>query len=146
MQPSHSSSAASSATIAKLAAPPKTGDLNPIAARFVYSLRLIAVHERAKRDPVPELAMRLGSVEVAAKSLALAQVIKTVWPENIHLSRFCCGLLTHDEATLGAMITSAAARDHAEFERCVQGFIRPDRHPALWDGVLSLIDAELRAA
>ncbi len=142
---SRSASAARKATIAKLAQPPRIDAIHPIAARFVYSLRLIALHEHARRDPVPELATRLGSVEVAAKSLALGQVIGATWPENIRVSRFCCCLLTHDEATIGALIESAANCDSAGFDRAIGGLIRPDRQHRLWDAVLALAAAEARA-
>ena len=145
MPQSRSNTAAARATIARLAQPPRIADLHPLAARFVYSLRLIAVHDRAKRDPVPELATRLGSVETAAKALALAQAIKATWPEDIHIARFCCGLMSHDEATVAAMITGAASRDRAGFEGAVEGLIRPDRLHRLWDATLGLIAAEMRA-
>ncbi len=131
--------------IQKLAEPRRIDDLDSIAARFVYSLRLIALHERARRDPTPELAVRLGSVEVTAKALMLSQTIGATWPETIHISRFCCSLLTHDEHTIGTMIDSAAYCDRAGFEDSIQGFIRPERRHRLWDAVLALIAAEARA-
>jgi len=132
-------------TIARLAQPPRLGDQHPIAARFIYALRLIAVHDRMERDPVPELATRLGSVETAAKALVLAEAIKATWPEDIHISRFCCGLMSHDEATVAAMITGAASRERTMFEGAVEGLIRPDRVERLWDAVLGVVAAELRA-
>lgn len=49
--------------IAQLAEPPRLAALHPIACRYITMLRLIAVHEAAERDPVPELAVRLGSVD-----------------------------------------------------------------------------------
>lgn len=61
--------------IAQLATPPRVEALGPIAGRFIHALRLIALHERMGRDPVPELAVRLGSVEVAAKALILTHAI-----------------------------------------------------------------------
>ena len=130
-------------TIAALAQAPSLHDLGPIAARFVYSLRLIALHERARRDPVPELTARLGGIEIAAKSLALSQAIVAIWPENIHLSRFCCPRMTHDEATIGALLDRAWARDRAGFDEQVQGLIRAERVPRLWDAVLELVAAEV---
>lgn len=143
MAQNRTSSAAS--IIAQLALPPRLADLQPAAARFVISLRLIAVHERAMRDPVPELAARLGNVELAAKSLALAKVIMRVWPENIHISRFCCGLMSHDEATIGAMIESTARRNRDAFDRAVEGLIRPDRAQALWEASADLVASEFGA-
>ncbi|KWV91183.1 DNA-directed RNA polymerase subunit beta' [Erythrobacter sp. YT30] len=132
--------------IADLARPPRLSNLHPIAARFVYSLRLIAVHEHARRDPVAELAVRLGSMDVAAKSLSMAKVIARVWPENIQVSRFCCGLMSHDEATIGYMIEATAHRDRAAFDRVLEGLIRPGRAQALWDASIDLVAAEFRGA
>ena len=132
--------------IAQLAAPARLDILGPIAARFVYSLRLIALHQRARRDPVPELATRLGSIEVAAKSLALSQVITATWPENIHVSRFCCCAMTHDEATIAAMIEAAIGRDRSAFDVAVEGLIRPARIEALWEGAGNLVIAEMSGA
>lgn len=97
------------------------------------------------RDPVPELAIRLGSVEVAAKALILAQTISATWPENIHVSRFCCRLLSHDEATIAAFVDAAAHGDLGAFEDALSGLIRTDRTHRLWEGALALAAAELRA-
>ncbi len=132
--------------IADLAAPPRVERLGPLGGRFVHALRLIALHERLGRDPVPELAVRLGNIEVAAKALILAQTIAESWPENVHVSRFCCRLLSHDEATIGGFVDAAARADRAGFEDALTGLIRPDRMHRLWDGALGLVGAELRAA
>jgi hypothetical protein len=132
--------------LAELARPARIDGLGPIAARFIYALRLIAVHERAHRDPVPELAARLGGIEIGAKALALGQAIAAVWPENILIARFCCPLLTHDEAAIGACIDAACARDRPAFEAQIEGLIRPERIPVLWEAMLALIAAEARAA
>lgn len=131
-------------TIAALAAPPRVERLGPIAGRFVHALRLIALHERAGRDPVPELANRLGSVDVAAKALILAHAIAATWPENIHVSRFCCRLLSHDEATIGAFVDAAAEGDRPGFEAALEGLVRADRAHRLWESALALAAAEIR--
>lgn len=137
--------AATRSIIAALAAPPRVDMLGPIAGRFIHALRLIAVHERARHDPVPELANRLGSVDVAARALILAQAIAATWPENIAISRFCCRLLSHDEATIGAFVDAAAGGDRRAFEAALEGLVRPDRSHRLWDCALALAAAELRA-
>lgn len=134
------------AILARLAEPARLSQLGVIAARFVVSLRLIALHERVKRDPVPELAASLGGVEIAAKSLILSQAIASVWPETIHISRFCCQRLTHDEATIGALVERAWRRDLTGFEQQVEGLIRPERVHRLWDAALALALAEGRGA
>lgn len=139
------SATAVSQTIAALAAPPRIEALGPVAVRFIYALRLIALHERVGRDPVPELAVRLGGVEIAAKALMMEQIIAAVWPEDIHVSRFCCRLLSHDEATIGAFVDAAANGDRAGFEAAITGLIREARAVRLWEAALSLAGAERRA-
>lgn len=141
----HTPSATTRSIIAALAAPPRIEALGPIGRRFLHALRLIALHERLGRDPVPELAMRLGSIDIAAKALILAQAIAASWPENITVSRFCCRLLSHDEATIGAFVDAAAQADRIRFEAVLHGLIRADRMPHLWEGALALIAAELRS-
>jgi hypothetical protein len=143
--PQSQRTAAANATIARLAEAPRMANLNPIAARFLHSLRLIAVYQKAQRDPVSELAARLGSIDVAAKSLALSQTICAAWPENISVSRFCCGLLSHDEASIAALVEATTARDRSRFEAEIAGFVRPDRIERLWDAAQDLVMAELRA-
>ena len=137
---------ATRAIIAALAEPPRVENLGPIGGRFIHALRLIALHERVGRDPVPELAVRLGGVEIAAKALMLAHAISASWPENIHVSRFCCRLLSHDETTIGKFVDAAAEGDRRGFEGVLGGLIRSDRMPRLWEGALALAAAELRAA
>lgn len=138
------SSAANRDTIAALAVPPRIETLGPIAGRFLHALRLIALHDRLGRDPVPELAAKLGSVDVAAKALILAQAIAACWPENIIVSRFCCCLMGHDEATIGAFVDAATHGDRAGFEAALTGLIRADRTHQLWESALALTAAELR--
>ena len=139
-------SSAARATVARLAKPARVRELGPVAGRFVHALRLIALYERARRDPVPELATRLGSVEIAAKTLALAQAITSTWPENIHVSRFCCGMMSHDEMTIGLLVDSAAQHDRDRFGAAAEGLVRPDRIERLWEPALSLVATEMRCA
>lgn len=145
MSPQHSPSTTAQSIIAALTAPPRIEALGPIGGRFVHALRLIALHERMGRDPVPELAVRMGGVEVAAKALLLAHTVSATWPESIHISRFCCHLLSHDEATIGAFVDAAARGDRVGFEATLAGLIRADRMHRLWERALALAAAEMRA-
>jgi len=129
-----------------LAAKPCITSLGPIAGRFIYALRLIAVHERVGRDPVPELANRLQSVDVAARALVFSQAIRATWPENVQVSCFCSSGMTHDEATIGALVDCATNRDLSGFERQIDGLIRPSRVHRLWLGAIELVAAEAHGA
>jgi hypothetical protein len=68
------------------------------------------------------------------------------WPENVHVSRFCCCHLTHDEATIGAMLDAVGEGDRDGFIGSLAGLVRPDRIERLWDGALALFSAEIRSA
>jgi hypothetical protein len=140
----HRPTTAARQTIAALAAPPRIERLGPVGGRFVHALRLIALHERLGCDPVPELAAKLGGVELAAKALILAHEIAAVWPENIHISRFCCRLLSHDETTIGTFVDAAASGNRPAFEAAVTGLIRANRAPRLWEAALALAATEMR--
>ncbi len=118
----------------------------PIAIRFLLSLRLIAVHRQSQRDPVPELTAKLGSVSVAIASLEMVETMARLWPEPIQVGRLCCQVLTHDEAMLAAAIEAADKRDRDAFEAELSGFLRPSRIDVLWEQTVSLIAAEYAAA
>ncbi len=134
--------ATSNKWLTSLAQPRRIEAHGSIAARFIYSLRLIALYERAGHDPVAELAVRLGSVASASASLALAQAITRIWPENIHVSRFCCCALTHDEAALASSVDCAAKGQRDAFEAELSGLIRHDRIGRLWEHSIALVAAE----
>lgn len=117
-------------------------DLHPVAARFIYSLRLVAAYKRAKRDPAAELANRLGSIQTAIKALQLVETIGHSWPEPVLVQRFCCGCLSHDERTLGAMLDAAWHNDRASFNEQLAGLVRSERIDRVWDDALQLVMAE----
>ena len=75
----------------------------------------------------------------------MAQAIAATWPENIAVSRFCCRLISHDEATIGAFVDAASEGDRMGFEAALTGLLRPERMHRLWEGALALTAAELRA-
>ncbi|MEL7445871.1 MAG: DNA-directed RNA polymerase subunit beta' [Pseudomonadota bacterium] len=129
--------------IERLRHAPRLEGFGPVSARFIHSMRLIALHEQAGRDPVPELAGRLGSISVAAKSLELSQAVCATWPENIHVSPFCCQAMTHDEMTIALMIEAVIDRDRTAFVASLEGLIRPDRVERLWDCALGLVTMEI---
>lgn len=137
---------ASRSIIVRLATLPRIDALHPVAARCVYAMRLIGLHERARRDPVPELATRLGSVEAAAKALAFGQAVAWAWPEDVHLTCFCSPVMTHDEATIATMIEAAARGDVGRFEAAIAGLVRPDRVHRLMEAALAFVAAEMRAS
>ena len=129
----------------KLQRSPRVDEMHPLGARLVFALRLIALHRKARRDPVPELAARLGNLGVAIHALELVETLGMVWPDPIQVSRICCQCLTPDEATLGHAMKAASVRDRDAFVAQFEGLLRPHRIDALWEQAVSLVAAEYAA-
>lgn len=125
--------------------PQRLDGTDPIATRFVLSVRLMAVYRKAKRDPVPELTNRLGNVSVAIAALDIVETMMRFWPEPIQVSRMCCQCLTHDEVTLARAVDAASHRDASIFRHQFEGLIRPRQIDILWEQMLSLVAAEYAA-
>lgn len=119
-----------------------TESLHPVAARFIHALRLIAIHSRAGRDPTAELVLRLGSMAVAVKALQLTDSLGACWPEPIQLRRFCCGALSHDEATIAALVEAAWRNRQDRFEFQLDGLLRPEQSQRLWVDCVELVASE----
>lgn len=113
--------------------------LSLAAVQTVMAVRLSAVAAAAGLDPVPELARRHRAFEVAFALQDLSHAIARAWPEPFGVNRPCCMRLSPDEVTLAAMVRAAAAADNAAFGRAVDGFVRTDRHPALWDACVRAV-------
>lgn len=132
--------------VAALAEPPAIMSLHPVAARLVYSLRLVAAYQRVGRDPAPELAQRLGQIAIAIKTLQLLETIGHAWPEAVNVRRFCCVRLSHDEMTLGRMLEAVWSGDEEAFGRQLDGLVRPDRVERIWNDAVDLVMAEAQYA
>lgn len=112
---------------------PALRSLQGASLHFVMSLRFCALCERAGRDPLADLAVHFGNVEAAGAVVDLAEGVTRLWPERFGLCRPCCHCLTPDEATLAAMAEHARAADREGFASLLDGFVRTDRHEALFD-------------
>ncbi|WP_176273245.1 DNA-directed RNA polymerase subunit beta' [Altererythrobacter lutimaris] len=106
---------------------------------------MIAIHRRAKRDPVPELAARLGNVTSAIAALDLVETLTSVWPEPIQVGRACCRALTLDEATMGRAVQAVSARDREAFVHQLDGLMKAGRVDLLWEQAMTFVAAEFAA-
>ena len=102
--------------IARLHVPATVNDLSPIAQRFIFSLRVVAVYRKAGREPLAELTSRLGSITVAVKSLQLVESMAHVWPEPVHVQRCCCQILSHHELTIARALEAIAENNVDGFD------------------------------
>lgn len=130
--PTNTSAAASAKLIEQLAAPPRLGSLSLLALQSVMALRILALCSRAACEPVAELTRRFRSVTAAKSFLALTDCIGRYWPERVTVHPPCCRGLSPDEKTLAWLIDAAGAGDREAFGRAIDGFVRHDRHEALY--------------
>lgn len=121
------------ATITALARPPALYAVTGPAQAVVLAIRLCAQAARENADPLPTLALQLQNCEAAFAVHELVRTVTRTWPERFVVGRACCQRLSPDEATLTAMVVAGGARDRESFSRVLAGFVRHDRHEALWD-------------
>jgi len=126
----------------RLQTPARIDNQEAVAARFIYALRLIAAYQSAGRDPAAEQAVRMESVTAAVHAMELAHQLLRAWPESITVNRFCCMMLSHDEATIAHMINAAAGCDRRAFAKELADLVRPDRIERLWKHAVCLVGAE----
>jgi hypothetical protein len=127
------------AVIAALAAPRDLRSLSLAGVQVVSAIRLCAVAGRDGIDAVPELARRHRNLEAAFALQDMVRTVTRTWPEPFMVGRACCLRLTPDEATLAAMVRTARGRDREGFGAVLQGFVRADRHEALWNACVHAV-------
>lgn len=138
-QPLGESSTRFSALIDSLLRPQDVRGLSLKSLHVTMAMRLCALFDAAGRDPVPDLAQRYRSVEAACAVHGLVQTVKQVWPEPFMVNRPCCLAMTPDEVTLVALARSAQAGNRAAFTDAITGFVRSDRHDALYNATIHAV-------
>lgn len=81
------------------------------AMHMIMGARLCILFGQAGRDPLPDLAVRLRSMNAARRVAQLVQTIQQVWPEHFLIHRPCAMALSPDETLLGDLAVAAAAGD-----------------------------------
>jgi hypothetical protein len=125
--------------IAALLRPQDVRGLTLKGLHLIMAMRVCAMFEASGRDPVPDLAQRYRSVEAACAVHGLVQTIKQVWPEPFMVNRPCCLAMTPDEATLANLGRAALAAHRDLFSMAIAGFVRADRHEALYNATIHAV-------
>ena len=128
-------------TVARLARPADIRVLPVVAMRLVLVMRWRPYYARAEREPLGELAARLGSVTAALTALEFADRVTAAWPEPFTVHPACCPKLTPDEHTVALVAKAAAAGDRAAFAAALDGLVRPQRHERLFDAAIRAVCA-----
>lgn len=126
-------------TIAALGRAPDLRALSLAGVQVIGAVRLCALAERSGLDPVPELARRHRNFETAFALHDMVRTVTRTWPDPFMVGRPCCMKLTPDEATLAGLVRAATARDRTAFGGVVDGFVRSERHEALWNACVHAV-------
>jgi hypothetical protein len=137
--PAGQSSTRFSALIESLGRPQDVRGLSLKGLHVTMAMRLCALFDAAGRDPVPDLARRYRSIEAACAAHGLVMTIKQVWPEPFMVNRPCCLAMTPDETTLAALARAAINGRREAFSDAINGFIRADRHEALYNATIHAV-------
>lgn len=83
------------------------------AMHMIMATRLCILFGQAGRDPLPDLAVRLRSMDAARRVSRIVHIIQQDWPEHFLIHRPCSMALTPDEALLGDLVISADRGDES---------------------------------
>lgn len=99
------------------APPPRLADLAPEQACLVSAARRWVMAQRHERIcPLQAAAAQLGCLQAArALHLLMAQV-GAAWPDPVAIAPPCCGVLTHDEATILGLVLAARYHGRPVFD------------------------------
>lgn len=78
---------------------------------MIMGTRLCILFGQAGRDPTPDLAVRLRSMEAARRVARLVRSIQEAWPDAFLVHPPCCMTLSPDEALLGDLVVAATRGD-----------------------------------
>jgi len=81
------------------------------AMHMIMGTRLCILFGQAGRDPLPDLAVRLRSMDAARRVARLVRSIQESWPDAFLIHRPCCMALSPDEALLGDIAVTAFQGD-----------------------------------
>ena len=117
---------------------PLVADLEPHQIEMVTAVRRWVMAQRVTgRCPLHAAATTLGSTERARDLHLLLAAAGAAWPDPIAIAPPCCARVTHDEATLIAMVV--AARDHGRpvFDALLCEMLGPDARDALFRAAIT---------
>ncbi|MCW2412809.1 MULTISPECIES: hypothetical protein [unclassified Sphingobium] len=90
------------------------------AMHLIMAARLCIIYGQSGRDPVPDLAVRLRSMDAARRVILLVRGLQEGWPEHFLVHRPCAMSLSPDEALLGDLAVTAIQGDEAEATRLLR--------------------------
>ena len=121
--------------------PTLLASLHPQTALVVRTIRIWAGLRMARRCPLEMAESRFGSLEAASALHRLVAEMSAAWPDPIAIAPPCCPVLSHDEATLAALLTAAASDHRLAFDREAEDMLDEDARGRLWTEMRAILAA-----
>lgn len=122
-----------------LGSPRTMAGLEGRAALVLRTVRIWAGLRMARHCPIEMAEHRLGSVSAAGALRILVETMSAAWPDPVALAPPCCPVLSHDEATIGALLQAAWAGDRRRFDREAEEMLDEDARARLWSAMRALL-------
>jgi len=128
-------------TVQSLVRPLTLDSLAPAPLQLIGALRLWALASRLRWCPVGTVAQRLGSICAAAQLRLIIAQVGAAWPDPFCVAPPCSVRLSHDEATVAAMLSLAARDDRPGFDRLLADLLPFDVRERLFASFAALARA-----
>jgi hypothetical protein len=113
--------------------PPRLADLAPEQAAIVTAARRWVMAQRhERRCPLQAAAGQLGCVQAARALHMLLSQAGFAWPDPIAIAPPCCGVLTHDEATILGLVLAAHHHGRPVFDALLCEMLGQDARDRLF--------------
>jgi hypothetical protein len=111
---------------------PRLDQIRPDQAALLAGVRTWVRARQHGACPLRAAADRLGSDRAARGLHLLLETVGACWPERFAVAAPCCAQLTHDEATLLAMIVLAGSARRAPFDALLCEMLADDARERLY--------------
>lgn len=111
------------------------------AMHMTMAMRLCILFGQAGRDPLPDLAVRLRSMEAARQVERVVQTVQRNWPEHFLVHRPCCLALSPDEALLGDLTIAATQGDESGAVQLLSDMLPADTARSLFLDIVAAAGA-----
>ena len=114
----------------------------PLAAmHVVMGMRLCILYGQAGRDPLPDLAVRLRSMDAARRIERIVRAVQCAWPEPFLIHRPCSMTLTPDETMIAQLAVAATQGNEAGAVTLLGDMLKRDVIDELFLGLVAAVGA-----
>lgn len=120
--------------------------LSAAQGRIAFAMRIAVVFNKLGRNPVPELANRLGSCHAAGCFLNMVGEMGSAWPEPIYINPPCCPKLSYDEMMLLDLLEACGRANRKAFDELLVDLVPAQARDKLYVAAEAFVTSYLQKA